>query len=106
MDLRERLVSDLNFVLSEMGLHVRPFGSSISNMGFPDSDVDLLLAGNWQGVPVYSLVEAQRKRLLRQVGAVLYRQRVVRGEVGGWGGWGVWVGWVRLCVAAGRGAVG
>ncbi len=69
-----------------MGLHVRPFGSFLSNMGFPDSDVDLLLAGSWRGAAPYQLPEGQRKGLLRKVGATLYSRRIVRGNVSGEGG--------------------
>ncbi|KAI8464273.1 MAG: hypothetical protein J3K34DRAFT_120977 [Monoraphidium minutum] len=78
---RAHVIADLNAALSDLGLHVRPFGSTLSNMGFPDSDVDLLLAGDWRGGPPYLLPESGRKNLLRRVGALLYERRMVRGPI-------------------------
>ncbi|GBF94199.1 hypothetical protein Rsub_06469 [Raphidocelis subcapitata] len=79
--LRDCVVDDLNAALQGMGLHVRPFGSFLSNMGFPDSDVDLLLAGTWRGQAPYQLPEPARKSLLRNVGGALKRQRAVDGQI-------------------------
>lgn len=85
MYLRGRVVDELSEALADMGLHVRPFGSFLSSMGFPDSDVDLLLAGTWRGQAPYELPEAARKSLLRNVGGALRRQRAVDGQVRGAG---------------------
>jgi DNA polymerase sigma len=75
------MVDDLNATLMPLRLHVRPFGSFLSNMGFPDSDVDLLLAGDWQGRPVYSLTDSGRRTVLRKVGIWLTNRGAARGAV-------------------------
>lgn len=79
---RQVLVEDLNAALDRLGLHVRPFGSSLSTLGFPNSDVDLLLAGHWNGVPAYQLDEGGRKALLRRAARRLYDCRgLVAGQI-------------------------
>lgn len=78
---RQAVVDTLNEALSDMGLEVRPFGSFLSDMGFPDSDVDLLLAGEYRGMAPYLLPESGRKTLLRKVASRLYQRGAVRGSV-------------------------